>query len=77
MKSLPGSVDATLAELRETLASVSSESALQQQLLQTVTELDRTLQSLRDFLELLDEQPNALIFNRAAGKDPQPPAGSP
>jgi paraquat-inducible protein B len=77
MQSLPGSVEATLAELREALASVSSESALQQRLLRTVTELDRTLQSLRDLLDTLDEKPNALIFNRAPGEDPRPPAGSP
>ena len=67
---------ALLAELQETLDSVSAESALQERLLRTVTELDRTLQSLRDLLETLDQKPNALIFNREPGEDPRPPAGS-
>jgi paraquat-inducible protein B len=77
LQSLPESADATLVELRATLASISSDSALQQRVLRTITELDRTLQSLQDFLDTLDEKPNALIFNRDPGTDPQPPAGSP
>jgi paraquat-inducible protein B len=49
---------------------------MQERLLRTMTELDRTLQSLRVLLDTLEEQPNALIFNREPGDDPQPPAGS-
>ena len=73
---LPGSIDETLATLRTTLASVSTDSTMQEGLLRTITELDRTLRSLRSLLETLDEQPNALIFNRKHVDDPQPRQGA-
>jgi paraquat-inducible protein B len=76
MQSLPASLEATLAELRDVLDSVSTDSAMQERLMRTITELDRTLQSLGNLLDTLEEQPNALIFNREPGDDPQPPAGS-
>jgi paraquat-inducible protein B len=76
LQSLPASLEATLAELRDTLDSVSADSAMQERLRRTMTEFDRTLQSLRDLLQTLEEQPNALIFNREPGDDPRPPAGS-
>ncbi len=77
MQSLPASLEETLAQLRDTLDSVSADSAMQERLMRTVTELDRTLQSLRALLDTLKEKPNALIFSSEPGKDPQPPAGSP
>ena len=77
MQSLPTSLEATLAQLRDTLDSVSADSAMQERLMRTVTELDRTLQSLRTLLDTLKEKPNALIFSSEPGEDPQPPAGSP
>lgn len=73
---LPQSLDRTLAELQQTLASLSADSELQGRLLPAITELDRTLQSLRGLLDTLEDQPNALIFNREYGEDPRPPAGS-
>jgi paraquat-inducible protein B len=76
MQSLPASMDATLRELQKTVASFSSDSELQSRLLPTITELDQTLSSLRQVLDTLKEQPNALIFNRAPVDDPRPPAGS-
>ena len=76
MQTLPSSLDATLAELQTTLASFSGESELQEKLMPTLAELDRVLVSLRLVLETIEEQPNALIFNRDFGDDPQPPAGS-
>ncbi len=76
MQSLPASVDETLEELRGMLASLSADSELQARLLPTITELDRTLASLRQVLDTLGEQPNALIFNRAYKDDPRPQAGS-
>ena len=74
--SLTGALDATLGELRTTLASFSGNSAMQARLQRTLSELDLTLQSLRKLLDTLDDQPNALIFNRTPGEDPEPPAGS-
>ena len=76
MQSLPASLDETLKELQQTLASLSADSELQARLLPTITELERTLASLRLVLDTLDEQPNALIFNREYKDDPRPPAGS-
>ncbi len=76
MQELPATLDATLVELRGALASVSSDSELQVRLLPLISELDRTLASLRGVLDTLNEQPNALIFNRAYREDPRPPAGS-
>jgi paraquat-inducible protein B len=75
MQSLPASLEGTHAQLRDTLGSVSSDSAMQERLMRTITEFDRTLESLDKVLETLEEQPNALIFNREPGKDPRPPAG--
>ncbi len=76
MQQLPGTLDDAIAELRTTLASLSSESELQARLLPTITELERTLTSLRLLLDTLDEQPNSLIFNREYREDPQPRSGS-
>jgi paraquat-inducible protein B len=77
MQGLPASLEATLVDLRDVLESVSANSALQERLLRTTTELNRTLQSLRAFLTTLDEKPNSLIFSRDAPEDPEPPAGAP
>ena len=77
MQELPATLEGTLVELRETLDSVSADSPLQGRLLRTATELERSLQSLRRLLETLEDQPNALIFSRPPGEDPEPPSGSP
>jgi paraquat-inducible protein B len=76
MQAVPGTLDDTLEKLQVTLASLSADSELQARLLPTITELGRTLSSLRQVLDTLERQPNALIFNREYGDDPRPPAGS-
>ncbi len=76
-RSLPATLDTTLADLGRALNSVSAESALQDRLLQTITKLDRTLESLRALLDTLADKPNALIFSHEPEDDLQPPAGSP
>ena len=76
MQSLPSSLDDTLKQLQATVASFSGDSELQARLLPTISEIDRTLASLREVLDTLAEQPNALIFNREPRDDPRPPAGS-
>ena len=75
MQSMPAGLEAALGEVQTALASISGDSELQARLLPMVTELDRTLTSLRKVLETLDEQPNSLIFNRNYREDPRPPAG--
>ncbi len=75
VQELPASLEASLAGLREAVDSVSVDSALQERLLRTITELDRTLRSLRNVANTIEEKPNALIFNREPLEDPWPPAG--
>lgn len=75
MQELPASLDSALAELRTTMASMSSEGELQARLLPTISELERTLVSLRLMLNTLEQQPNSLIFDRKHGEDPRPPVG--
>ncbi len=77
MKQLPIALEATLVGLQETLASVSSDSSLQEKLIFTLEELDRSLVSVRLLADTLNEQPNSLLFKRKAHPDPVPPEGSP
>ncbi len=77
MQELPESLDQTLSELQQALGAVSPNSALHERLLRTLTELDRTLASLRSLLATLDDQPNSVIFSRDTPKDPEPRAGTP
>jgi paraquat-inducible protein B len=74
---LPANLDATLVELRSALASISGDSAMQERMLRTMTELDRTLAAFRGLLRTLDDKPNAVIFSRDPPADPEPPAGTP
>ena len=75
LQALPKSLDDTLAELRVLLADLSANSELQEKLVRTLSDFDITLESLRHLLDTLDEQPNALIFDRAHRDDPVPPTG--
>jgi paraquat-inducible protein B len=67
-------VDRLLANVDAIVASEDTQS-IPASLEATLAELDRTLESLRNLSETLEEQPNALIFNREPGEDPEPPAG--
>lgn len=75
MRTLPKSVESTLAELRTALTGISADSPLQERLVRTLAELDRTLGTLRNVLETIDEKPNSLIFSRERAKDPEPKVG--
>ena len=77
LQELPEALDATLAELRGAVGSVSEDSVLQERLLRTIVELDRTLGSLRALLGTLQDKPNAVIFAPDPLRDPVPPAGNP
>lgn len=76
MKNLPKSVETTLDQLRSMLNDVAADSPLQERLVRTLTELDRTLGALRNVLETIDEKPNSLIFSREPPEDPQPKVGA-
>ncbi len=77
LQAMPATIEGVLKELQTTLDSVSPDSPFQTRLLRTTTELERSLQSLRRLLDSLDENPNAILFNRSRGRDPEPPAGRP
>lgn len=76
LQGLPASLDATLAELRASLAGFAPADT-QQELSRSLNRLDAVLRDLQPLLRTLDEQPNALIFERAAPADPQPRAPQP
>ena len=75
LQQLPVSLEATLAELRSVMNDVSANSELQERLGRTLIEFDHTLQSLRQLLDTLEEQPSSIIFDRVHSEDPVPPAG--
>ncbi|MBH5329316.1 intermembrane transport protein PqiB [Eikenella sp. S3360] len=68
---LPGELNRTLAELRNTLQGVSPQSPVYGDVQKTLRSIDRTLQQAAPVLNTLKEQPNALIFNSSA-TDPTP-----
>jgi paraquat-inducible protein B len=76
LQDMPLALEATVEELRDVLDSVSSDSELHERLMRTTTELDRTLRSMRELMDTLDEQPNSVIFGGQQTKDPTPPAGN-
>lgn len=67
----PG-IDDSLAQIRATLAelqhALSGDSALQQDLRKTLTELGSAARALRELVDLLERQPNALIFGKEEDK---------
>jgi len=75
MQELPAALDETLAGVRTTLVSFSGESVLQERLVASLVELDRSLRSIRVLANALNEQPNSLVFSRRSSPDPLPPVG--
>jgi paraquat-inducible protein B len=76
LQDMPLALEATVEELRDVLDSVSSDSELHERLMRTTTELDRTLRSMRQLMDTLDDQPSSVIFGGEQIKDPAPPAGT-
>jgi paraquat-inducible protein B len=76
MQELPVALEATLANVRQTLDSISGDSALQGQLLAALVGLDHSLESIRELAITLNEQPNSLIFAHRVSPDLIPPAGN-
>lgn len=71
---VPGELQGSLSELRNSLQGVGPDGALYQDLGQTLRQLDGLLRDLQPLVRTLDEKPNALIFDRGAAPDPQPRA---
>ncbi len=76
LQEMPLALEATVEELRDVLDSVSSDSELHERLMRTTTELNRTLRSMRELMDTLDDQPSSVIFGGEQLKDPAPPAGT-
>jgi len=76
-QTMPDNVNQTLAELRETLKGLSPDAPAYQNLSQSIKSLEGLINEIQPLVRTLNEQPNALIFNRTEQVDPQPPAAQP
>ncbi len=70
-QALPQELTKTLQSLQQTLAGVSPNSPAYQEIQTTLRSLNQTLNKVDPMLRTLNEQPNALIFNKK-GSDPIP-----
>ncbi|WP_417438260.1 intermembrane transport protein PqiB [Idiomarina sp.] len=74
MKQLPQLFQQNLIQLKELTGSFSEGSPTRQQLNQTLTEIEQLSRELKPVIELLQEQPNSLIFSPSIEPDPEPKA---
>lgn len=70
-QNIPKELNNTLREMKKTLQGVSSESPIYGEIQKTLNSLNRTLEQIDPTIKTLNEQPNALIFNKK-NKDPIP-----
>jgi paraquat-inducible protein B len=73
-RALPGELSDTLAELRQTLSTLSPDSAVGQSISNSVFELNRTLRNLEELTRTLSDKPNSLVFPTDIPADPIPEA---
>jgi paraquat-inducible protein B len=73
-RALPGELKATLVELRATLDGLSPDSAMYQNLNNTLQQLNRTLGNVESLTRTLSGQPNAAIMPSKIPPDPIPEA---
>ncbi|MGB8714504.1 MAG: intermembrane transport protein PqiB [Onishia taeanensis] len=73
-QNLPGTLTSTLEELRTTLEGLSPGSTAYDELTGSLERFDALMRDLEPVAKTLSEQPNALIFDRPRGEDPQPRA---
>lgn len=73
---IPGSINASLQELRQTLEGLSPDSTAYRELTETLQSLETLVRELQPVARTLSEQPSALIFDRRGGDDPIPRAPS-
>lgn len=71
---MPNNVDATMRQLRDTLHGFSPDSQGYNELTQTLSRLEKLMQEMQPVIRTLNDQPNALIFNKQLNEDPQPRA---
>ncbi len=69
---LPQSLNASLQELRQVLGSLNPDSPLYDRLDRTLTELNRTLQSVGATSRTVGDQPSSILFSTPTRPDPEP-----
>lgn len=74
MQQLPQLMQQNLIQLKELTGSFNEGSPTRQQLNQTLTEIEQLSRELKPVIELLQEQPNSLIFSPSIEPDPEPKA---
>ena len=73
-RAMTAELNATLAEVRKTMAGLSPDSAVGDSLTSSLYELNRTLRNIEELTRTLSDQPNALLFPVDAPADPTPEA---
>lgn len=76
-QALPANIERTLAQMRTMLEGFAPGSATHADLQRTLQGLHELLRELQPVARTLNEQPNALIFDRRAVVDPEPRALAP
>ncbi|WP_458735008.1 intermembrane transport protein PqiB [Zobellella taiwanensis] len=71
---LPDNANATLRQLRDTLQGFGPDSQGYNELTQTLSRLEKLMRDLQPVVRTLNDQPNALIFDKKLTEDPQPRA---
>lgn len=74
LQQMPANVNQTMQELRNTLKGLSPESPAYQELTNTLQRLDKALRDIQPLARTLNEEPNAILFGRKPGNDPEPQA---
>jgi paraquat-inducible protein B len=74
LQQMPANINQTMQELRTTLKGLSPESPAYQELTTTLQRLDKALRDIQPLARTLNEQPNAILFDRKPGNDPIPMA---
>jgi paraquat-inducible protein B len=74
LQQMPANLNKTMQELQNTLKGISPESPAYQELTTTLQRLDKALRDIQPLARTLNEQPNAILFDRKPGNDPVPMA---
>ncbi|SDK35126.1 paraquat-inducible protein B [Methylophilus rhizosphaerae] len=72
LQQMPANLNQTMQALRKTLDGLSPESPAYQELTGTLQRLDKALRDIQPLVRTLNEQPNAILFDRKPGNDPEP-----
>lgn len=73
-KAIPADIRNTLHEVRETLDGFKPSAPAYESLNKTLQRLNRLVDDVQPFIDTINKQPNAIIFNKKPEQDPQPKA---